>query len=62
MMVMILNGSGDFTVSRMPEAESAGYPFLARIRFDGRTVAERVTKTGLMAMRREISHALKDAS
>lgn len=56
------NSNLDFSVHRMPEAESPGYPSLFRISFDGHVMAERVTKTGLAAMKREINRILKGES
>lgn len=54
------NDGREFTVTRTPDVESAGYPCLFEVTLDGHT-AVRVTKGGLQSIKREISRALRDA-
>lgn len=54
------NDGREFTVTRTPDVESAGYPCLFAVTLDGHT-AVRVTKSGLKAMKAEINQALKDS-
>lgn len=54
------NDGREFTVTRTPDVESAGYPCLFAVTLDGHT-AVRVTKGGLQSIKREISRALRDA-
>lgn len=51
------NDGREFTVTRTPQVESAGYPCLFAVTLDGHT-AVRVTKGGLQSIKREISRAL----
>lgn len=53
------NSSLDFTVHRTPEAETPGYPFMATVTLDGHSI-NRITKSGLISMRREITRCLKE--
>ena len=53
------NDYRDFTVHRTPDEESSGYPYMASVTLDGHTV-RRVTKGGLLAMKREINRCLKE--
>lgn len=54
------NDGREFTVTRTPQVESAGYPCLFAVTLDGHTI-QRVTKSGLKAMKAEINQALKDS-
>lgn len=54
------NDGREFTVTRTPDVESAGYPCLFAVTLDGAT-AVRVTKGGLQSIKREINRALRDA-
>lgn len=47
------NDGREFTVTRTPQVESAGYPCLFSVTLDGHTI-QRVTKSGLKAMKAEI--------
>lgn len=47
------NDGREFTVTRTPQVESAGYPCLFAVTLDGHT-AVRVTKGGLQSIKQEI--------
>lgn len=51
------NDGREFTVTRTPQVESAGYPCLFAVTLDGHT-AVRVTKGGLQSIKQEINRAL----
>ncbi|BAQ31599.1 hypothetical protein [Bifidobacterium scardovii] len=59
MTVLGGNDYRDFTVHRTPDEESPGYPCVFSVALDGHT-ARRVTKGGLLAMKREINRCLKE--
>lgn len=58
MAILSSNDCREFRVARTPELESRGYPCLFSVALDGHTI-QRVTKSGLKAMKAEINQALK---
>lgn len=59
MAVLSSNDCREFRVARTPELESRGYPCLFSVTLDGHTI-QKVTKSGLKAMKAEINQALCD--